>query len=52
MNKMTTHLIKKIDDERTVCGLDTIKVANAADRLALTKKFVNCQTCIQKSTRR
>ncbi len=51
---MATHLINRIEDEKTLCGIDTIKVGNSypVDRLTLIKKFVTCQTCIQKSTGR
>ncbi len=44
-NLTMIHLIKNINNDRTVCGIDTIKVANSNDSLTLLPTKVTCQKC-------
>lgn len=47
---MKTHLLKTINDAKTLCGIDAIKVAEnyPQERLVLIEKFASCKECLQK----
>ena len=42
------HLIRKLSDEKTVCGIDTVKIALKDEGLSLNIIGVTCQKCIEK----
>ena len=41
------HLIRHLDNPKTVCEKDTVKVANLGERLTLKKKDVTCVDCLK-----
>lgn len=43
------HLIRKLSDEKTICGIDTVKIAlGGKDGLSLNIRVVTCPKCIEK----
>ncbi len=41
------HLIRKLSDEKTVCGIDTVKIALEGKGLSLNIRSVTCEKCIE-----